>query len=167
MNYSGKIYQKVGLLEKVYLANRDPSTPAYQILMRWSHYCLLFAKYASIPVSGSIVIVGLWPFGAYLVTGHMDYILPVYLPFFDAAHVSGMVVNYVHHSLLLLLASSGTCGADFMIVILVLHLWPMCLIWEHMFAQLNKALLQPAVRSSVAVKVQLRNCIHIHKEMAK
>lgn len=155
------------MLEQIYLANRDAATPAYQILVRWSHYCLLFAKYASIPVSGSIVFVSMWPFGAFLLTGRLEYVLPIYLPVFDSERMPGMVVNYAQQLLLMVLAASGTCGADFMIVILVLHLWPMCLIWEHMFGQLNRALLRPGGRSSRAVKVHLRNCILIHKEMSK
>lgn len=170
MSHSEEISSKVRLLETIYASNRSTATASHAILLRWSHYCLVFVRFASIPVVGGIVIVALWPFAVWLYSGHLDYIIPIVLPFVPTdGNVVGATLVYAYQALLMVLAASGTCGADFMIVVLVLHLWPMCLIWQLRFGELNEELLvRPSHGNdagSPAVRAFFRNLIALHKEM--
>lgn len=166
--YAEQIYDKVSIVKNIYVSNRASSKQAYAILLRWSQYCLMFAKYGRIPVVGGIVFIILWPYLVYTQTGVLDFITPLYIPFVSDETTIGLCIMHTYHILLMLLGVFGTCGADFMIVVLVLHLWPMCLIWDGMFEELNVAVRQEGAQSDMrAVKVHLRNIILLHKEMCK
>lgn len=163
--FSEDIRQRVFMLSKIYNANQNEETVPYSILMKWSRFCLLFAKWGCIPCGASMGILILWPFVDYFLTGVLEPILPNSLPFVDEHTTTGFIIHYSFEFCGCVLAMSGTCTSDFMLIILIIHMWPLCLIFQNMFRELNLGLLEERNRSSQQMRDHFRNIIMVHGDM--
>lgn len=153
------------MLGKVYAANQNQKNAPYAILMKWSSNCLLFAKWGCIPCGACMSVLICWPFAGYYLTGVLEPILPTFIPFMDENTTFGYIFLYCFEFSLCVLAMSGTCGADFMLIILIVHMWPLCQIFQNMFKELNAGLLVERNRSSQHMKDHFRNILMVHRDM--
>lgn len=111
----------------------------------------------------SVLIV--WPFAGYYLTGYLEPILPTFIPFVDETSTLGYVILFIFEGLICVLGMSGTCGADFMLFILIVHMWPMCQIFDNMFKELNQGLLVEEHRNSSQIRGHFRNILMVHQDM--
>lgn len=166
ITYAEHIRQKVVMLDTVYSANRAATTALYAILLKWSRRCLLFAKWGCIPCGACMSVLVFLPFVGYSFTGTLEPILPTFFPFIDEDTRFGYVFHFVVEFLICVLGLSGTCGADFMLFVLIVHMWPLCLIFDRMFHELNDGLLVERNRHSLQIRDYFRNIIMVHQDIS-
>lgn len=107
----------------------------------------------------------LWPVAGYYLTGVLEPIFPTYSPFFDENTTFGYAFYYLYDLSACVLALSGTCGSDFTLFILVIHMWPMAEIFGNMFKQLNEGLMVENNRNSSEMRDHFRNILMVHRDM--
>lgn len=95
-------------------------------------------------------------------TGEQELILHFMIPFVDPHGSIGFIILGVYHVAGLVLATCGTCGADFMLVVLVCHLWPLSNILDNMCGELNAGLLTESNRKSPELRRFCHNIWKMH-----
>lgn len=153
------------MLGRVYSSNQVESTAPHAILLKWSHSCLMFAKWGSIPCGACMSVLMFWPFAGYYLTGVLEPMLPTFFPFIDENSTSGYIFHFVFEFIICILGISGTCGADFMLFILIVHMWPLGQIFENMFKELNEGLMVEKNRNSTKMRDHFRNILMVHRDM--
>lgn len=87
------------------------------------------------------------------------------IPFVNPQDSIGFSILNFYHISGLILATFGTCGADFMLVVLIFHLWPLSDIMDNTCADLNKALKTASNRNTPELREYYYNIIKIHKDI--
>lgn len=167
MIFPKRINAKVQFLRNIYQAN-GVGSPNYGTLYKWSQRSVLFVKYAIILVASATGTYMLYPIVMYFIYGESKALMvPLLLPGIDETSHGGYMVLMVYHVASLFLCTFGQCNTDFMLVLLVMHLWPISDIFANSFDELNDALEQPRVRDSRELKRYFRNICVMHKEMCE
>lgn len=90
-----------------------------------------------------VTFVGLFiimrPLVVYWLSSERIMMVPVWLPGVDETTSRGYALHFVYHLCEELLAVIGTIGADSLLIAFVLHLWPMCEIFDNTIQMINDA----------------------------
>lgn len=164
---NGTLLESVSFIERIYKSNRTPNQLRYQMLDRCSRFfhqlCRFFIRLAAV----NVVALLSAPVLQYWLTGRSDAPLPIYVPFVDESSTKGYVVNMGYSMFLVLLGIVGSLGADSMQIMLVLHMWPMSLIFGDMIGQLSEAVLVEKNRDSANLRVFLRKILIMHQQICR
>lgn len=167
MTHHERVFDKVQFLGRVYNSNTDPSSLNLLRLRVWSRRGHLFAKYAFLPVLMTASLFVICAVAMTVWTGQRELILYIMLPAIDPSTLIGFYLLTVYHLFCLTLAVCGTCGADFMLVVLVFHLWPLSDIVQNMCNELNVALLKESNQQTTELRTFFNNLVRTHKEMCE
>lgn len=167
MLYPKRINDKIQFLSKIYKSNGSESSN-YRILLKWSQRSLWFVKYGIIPVAAATGTFMIYPILMYFVFGENKALMvPMLLPGIDETSHMGYLVLLVYHMASLFLCLFGQCNTDFMLVLLVMHMWPISEIFANTFNELNEALENPDNKHSRRVTGHFRNICIMHREMSE
>lgn len=167
MIFPKRTNDKIQFLSKIYQANGIDS-PHYGILFKWSQRSLWFVKYGIIPVASATGTFMIYPIIMYFIFGETKALMvPMVLPGIDETTLNGYLVLLVYHMASLFLCLFGQCNTDFMLVLLVMHMWPISEIFANTFNELNVALERPGIRDTREVATHFRNICIMHKEMSE
>lgn len=167
MLFAKRTADKINLLSKIYKVNGIDS-PNYAILLKWSQRSLWFVKYGIIPVASATGVFAIYPIIMYFGFGEAKALMvPLLLPGVDETSHVGYCLLLVYHFASLFLCTCGQCNTDFMLVLLVMHMWPMSEIFANTFKQLNEALEDPKLRNTPEISRHFRNLCIMHKEMTE
>lgn len=167
MNHHKRIFGKVQFLGRVYHSNTSSSSLNFLTLRTWSHRLSLFAKYGiGLFALTSALFVG-WAAIATIVLGEKECILYFLLPGIDENSLMGYGLLCCYHLCALALGVFGTCGADFMLVVLVFHLWPLTDILNNMCNELNAVLLENVNRDKAELRAFFYNIVRTHMDICE
>lgn len=167
MLYPKRINDKIQFLSKIYKSNGSESSN-YRILLKWSQRSLWFVKYGIIPVAAATGTFMIYPILMYFVFGENKALMvPMLLPGIDETSHMGYLVLLVYHMASLFLCLFGQCNTDFMLVLFVMHMWPISEIFANTFNELNEALENPDNIHSRRVTGHFRNICIMHREMSE
>lgn len=167
-----RISEKVELLRHMYACNTDGSTANYAILRRWS---LVFGTVSragiAILVCSCMTLLPLTMASNWW-RGENELPLPLLLPAIDVHSTVGWWLTYGFDVSMLVLGAFGLCATDLLLLMFVLHMWPMCELFAAEFEQLNAVVRHGGI--AVANKAQLRrlkwffrNLLRIHIDMCE
>lgn len=115
--------------------------------------------------TGGFVI---YPIVMYLVFGEKKALMvPMLLPGIDETSDQGYLVLLVYHFASLALCLFGQCNTDFMLVLLVMHMWPISEVFARTLSDLNEALERQKTQNSRVLSHHFRNICIMHKEMSE
>lgn len=120
----------------------------------------LFNMYKIIVIS-TLVTFMLVAFAMTVVTGTKYVILPAYIPLVNASELRGYIITIIVQIISMIYAASGQIGADGVFSLCVIHVWPMCDIFEECVENLNISLQENNVKLSA---IQFRNVMLMHRE---
>lgn len=165
-HYIPGIREKYAFLSRVYESNLDKNTVNYWLLRKWSGRIEPIVKYGWIPVSLTCFLFIAHPLWVFFLRGERFLMLEFYLFGIDYVNsLTGFMLHNLYHIGAVVLGLTGTCGADLMLLLLVLHVWPLADIWRHMWQTLNDALAHPMQCNSRQRRAYFRNMLHMHREM--
>lgn len=165
-NHKG-VYGKVQFLGRVYMSNTSSSSLNFYTLHKWSRMGAFFAKYGVLLSGSTCGMFVLWAIVATIWNGEPELILYFMLPGLDPKDLLGYSLLCVYHLISLALGVCGTCGADFMLVILVFHLCPLGDILDNMCNELNAVLLEESNRKTPELKTFFYNVVKTHREICE
>lgn len=185
MTHHKRINEKIRFLGNVYQSNTHATSKNLKTLTLWSERGRLFAKYiflieavlkqlmlnlpshryGSVPIVFTSLLFVFWAVGVMLWTGETELILHFMLPFVSPDDPLGFALLSGYHVSGLVLASCGTCGADFLLVVLVFHLWPLSDILDNMCTELNERLLMESNRCTTELRDFYWNILKIHQDI--
>lgn len=99
----------------------------------------------------------------YLITGKLEPMLPIQIPFVNFETQSGYVIHSIYMFLLLASGYFGTVASELFLITLTIHIAPMSKIFEKAINDLNER--QEAIKNSTWFRVNFRNIILMHKEI--
>lgn len=105
------------------------------------------------------------PVSMYFIFGSLEIVVPIYVPGLDEEKLKDYIILLCYQVFMMVYSSFATFVADLLPMTLVLHMWPMCLIFEHMLAELSTAAECEINRKSVELKRALKNIIRLHQEI--
>lgn len=186
MTHHERVISKVDFLGKVYRRNTSDTSRNIKTLKLWSKRLCTFAKYTKmlykwftflkclmenpnrygvVPTTFTTSLLVFYAVGSTLLTGKRELILNFMIPYVNAEERNGFLIVSLYHLSGLILATFGTCGADFMLVVLVFHLWPLGDIFENMCSELNDGLLTVSNRRTPELRRFYINIFKMHKEI--
>lgn len=164
---SDKITEKVLFLGTVFEQNCKLGTPNLRVLLKWAKRGKFFVKYGFLAVAAPLSTFVIYPILVYCQTGEKLLILPMMFPGVDHTTLAGYTITNSLHLAGCILAIFGTVGADFMLVLLVVHMWPLCEVFENMVNELNATLRTVEYRSTIELRRFFRNITMCHVEICE
>lgn len=161
-----KVHMNILKIEHIYKTNQTRDTPNYKVLLRWGRYGVLMCKVIIALCSSLGILICISPIIFYVLWGEkLVPMVPIMLPGVNEKEQLGYTITTGYHFCMLALAMFGTAGADIMMISFILHMWPMCLILTNMLTDMNEAVMDPANRDSLKLKLFVRNMIMVHQEL--
>lgn len=159
---------QVAFLERIYRANEvidsTEDRTNDKILGQWSKTILFFNKTTLFVYTFTTISFMFYPLILYLWSGKVDFIIHVFLPGIDKHSSWGFVITTFAHIIFILMACAALVACDAFLVVLLLHYWPMTLIFAEVIRYLNVLLLQKP-QNAVAIQITLRNILLMHKDI--
>lgn len=165
LSFYKKMYEKVATLHHIYKVNAVAGTDNYETLNKWSHISFLVCKFGALLILCSFMFFIPYTLVYNAYTGYQEPIMPVYLFGVDETTFVGYATLCFYHFMILSLASAGTICADLLLVMLVVHMFPMTEIVGHMFGQINVQLRVRRQEHNVHFDRYFRNILLAHKEV--
>lgn len=162
---AAEIRQKVAQLRRMYAQNTTPGEANFYVVWKWSGFFIGFAKIMCVLVTYVAVFIIMRPLVVYWLSNELIMMVPIWLPGVDETTTLGYIITFAFHLCDALLSAVGSVGADVLFIAFVLHLWPMCEIFDRTFQMINDAAQFRTFRSSAELRRFVRNAAQMHKEM--
>lgn len=112
------------------------------------------------------------PLGIYFVTGTMEPILPVHLPFIGSDTILGYMIHCIYNFKMATIAYLGISAADLVFITITMHIWPMVSILKKSVRALKQATQElqlsngfETIRNSTWLRAHIRNILLMHREI--
>lgn len=153
-------------LEEVYTANKGSNNHMnYRILRNFSRWILLVTKVVFIFFGGAFAFLIMSPLPIYLLTGKLEPIFPVHIPFVDTETTLGYAIHFFYVLLVMSSAYFGLAASEMLTIILTVHIAPLVSIFSEAIKALNEATSGPrqdAIRNSTWLRKSFRNIVLMH-----
>lgn len=159
------IRTNVAQIKRMYSNNVSMRMQNYYVLLKWSAFIVGLSKIICVMVSAVGILMVSRPVVAFLFTSSREIMIPVWVPGVDETTARGYFILTVYHAFVLALAIAGTIGADTVIIMLVVYLWPMSEIFRNMLEVINESVHNSSIRNSLQLKQFIRNLMLMHKEI--
>lgn len=165
--YAADIRTNVKQIKQIYSQTIKTEPKQYNLLLNWSAFFIGICKIVFFLMS----LVGLSlifrPLVVYLFTSEIVMMVPVWVPGADVASTTGYTLTTAYHIFVCVLAVFGTIGSDSLIILFVLYMWPMCEIFDNMFAVINDSAKITSFRNSTELKRFIRNVLQMHGDICR
>lgn len=150
-------------LEEMYAVNRDSKNHMnYRILQNFSRWVLLIMKFVFIMFGTSMAAVTFSPLLIYLLTGNLETILPIHIPFIDTETTTGYVIHTTYLIFVMTTAYLGIAASELLTIMLTIHISPMVSIFDQAIKSLNEATTgrrKDVIKNSTWLRVNFRNIV--------
>lgn len=139
-----------------------------RILMKFARWNLLITKFIVIVFLLTITVAILIPIPIYLITGSLEPMLPIEIPFLNLETRSGYVMHSTYMFFLIVSAYFGTAASELFLILLTMQLAPMSKILEKAINGLNEVTggkRQEAIKNSTWLRENVRNIALMHNEI--
>lgn len=173
--YAPIISRTVAFLGRIYASNPRPpgnfatlaAHPNYMILRKWSLNMWHLCRYGAVLIGSMVVLLVPLTLLSNWLLDERELPLPVYMPLIDERTNAGYALLLAYQAMMTLLGGAGLCATDLMLLMFVMHMWPMCDILRVQFEQMNAAVRVTELRDSRQLKWFLRNIWLMHMDTCK
>lgn len=139
-----------------------------RVLMKFARWNLLLTKFIVIVFAISFSVAIISPIPIYLITGNVEPMLPIHIPFVNLETRSGYVLQSTYVFFLIVSAYCGTTASELLLIMLTIQLAPMANIFDKAINGLNEATggkRQEAIKNSTWLRESVRKICLMHKEI--
>lgn len=158
-----QLQKMLDFLEEMYTANRYSSNPVnYRILQQFSRWFLVITKFVLIMFGCAFGFIIISPLPIYLLTGKLELILPLHIPFVDTETTSGYAAHTTYLFVVLSSAYFGLAGSEMLTMVVTIHISPIVSIFDQSVRALNEATTgrrQEAIKNSTWLRENFRNIV--------
>lgn len=133
---------------------------------------MLITKVYIVVISATYVFSILLPLGIYFVTGTMEPILPVHLPFVRSDTIFGYMIHCIYNFKMATIAYLGISAADLFFITITMHIWPMVSILRKSVRRLKQVTQEiqhandfETIHNSTWLRAHIRNILLMHREI--
>lgn len=166
--YMHNVSSSVAYVREIFVAVGTETNDRHAILFKWSKLFMFLFKLFAFTICFPFFLFCLFPVVVYFVTGQRVVLFPVLIPFLDETEVKGYLVLTSIHAIWSVQSAVGLTGSDIIMAFLFLQVLPMVEIIELSFKEFNETcLLHRTFSNKMLLKMQLRNILQMHKELAR
>lgn len=157
----------INFISEIHIANKDHYVNAFALL-KFARWNLLITKFILVVLLATGLIAIINPVPIYLITGNLEPMLPVQMPFVRLDTKSGYMIHSICIFLLLVSGIFGTFASELFLITLTIQIAPMAKIFDNAINSLNEVIggnRQESIKTSTWLHENIRNLALIHKEI--
>lgn len=152
---------------KIHIANKDYYVNAF-VLRKFALWNLLITKLILVVffLTASLAIIN--PVPIHLITGNLEPILPIQIPFVRSDTKSGYMIHSICIFVLIASGYFGTLASELFLITLTIQFAPMSRIFDRAINSLNETIggkRQESIQNSTWLHENVRNLALMHKEI--